>query len=148
MHAPRAARRVVVTGLGVVSPAGIGLDAFWKGLQSEPQLRRERTVDDFDVTHWLSGKQARHLDRFTHFAVAAAAMALEDCGGLPEVDPTRAGVQLGTGIGGVGTLETQVGILAARGPVASRRSPSRWSCPTPGLPRSPCGTACRDPPRP
>ena len=105
-----------MTGLGVVSPAGIGLDAFWKGLQSEPQQRRERTVDDFDASQWLSGKQARHLDRFTHFAVAAAAMALEDCGGLPEVDPTRAGVQLGTGIGGVGTLETQVGVLAARGP--------------------------------
>ena len=116
MRAPRATRRVVVTGLGGVSPAGIGLEAFWKGLQSEPPLRRERTVDDFDAAQWLSGKQARHLDRFTHFAVAAAAMALEDCGGLPDVAPTRAGVQLGTGIGGVGTLETQVGILASRGP--------------------------------
>ena len=107
---------MVVTGLGVVSPAGTGLDAFWKGLQTEAEPARERRVPDFDPSPWLSGKEARHLDRFTHFAVAAAAMALEDCGGLPEVDLSRAGVQLGTGIGGVGTLETQVGVLAARGP--------------------------------
>lgn len=46
MRAAPAPRRVVVTGLGVVSPAGIGLDAFWKGLQTPPPDRRERTVDD------------------------------------------------------------------------------------------------------
>jgi len=109
-------RRVVVTGIGVVSPAGIGLDAFWKGLQTVPANRRERTVEDFDPSPYLSGKEARHLDRFTHFAVAAAQMALDDCGDLLDVDSSRAGVQLGTGIGGVGTLETQVGVLAARGP--------------------------------
>jgi 3-oxoacyl-[acyl-carrier-protein] synthase II len=109
-------RRVVVTGLGVVSPAGTGLEQFWKGLQTPPPDRRERTVDDFDPAPWLSPKEARHLDRFTHFAVAAAAMALDDAGGAPHADPTRIGVHVGTGIGGVGTLETQVGVLAARGP--------------------------------
>lgn len=116
MRAAPAPRRVVVTGIGVVSPAGIGLDAFWKGLQTPPPDRRERTVEDFDASPYLSGKQARHLDRFTHFAVAAAQMALDDCGNVPDVAPARIGVQLGTGIGGVGTLETQVGVLAARGP--------------------------------
>ena len=105
-----------MTGLGVVSPAGIGLEAFWKGLQTPAEPVRERRVPDFDPSPWLSGKQARHLDRFTQFAVAAAQLALDDCGGLPAVAPARAGVQLGTGIGGVGTLETQVGVLAARGP--------------------------------
>jgi 3-oxoacyl-[acyl-carrier-protein] synthase II len=115
MRARPAPRRVVVTGLGVVSPAGIGLDAFWKGLRTPPPDRRERTVDDFDPSPWLSGKEARHLDRFTQFAVAAADMALADAGPVP-TDPTCVGVQLGTGIGGVGTLETQVGVLAARGP--------------------------------
>jgi 3-oxoacyl-[acyl-carrier-protein] synthase II len=115
MRAVPPPRRVVVTGIGVVSPAGIGLDAFWKGLQTPPPDRRERTVEDFDPSPWLSGKQARHLDRFTHFAVAAAQMALDDCGQVPS-DSARVGVQLGTGIGGVGTLETQVGVLAARGP--------------------------------
>jgi len=116
VRSPAAARRVVVTGIGVVSPCGTGLEAFWKGLQAEPEPTRERRVDDFDPSPWLSGKQARHLDRFGHFAVAAAQLAIDDCGGPPDVDPARAGVQLGTGIGGVGTLETQVGVLAARGP--------------------------------
>ena len=109
-------RRVVVTGLGVVSPAGTGLDDFWSGLQREPDAARERRVVGFDPADWLTGREARHLDRFTQLAVAAAQMAVADAGELPEVDPTRAGVQLGTGIGGVGTLETQVGVLADRGP--------------------------------
>lgn len=116
MRLPAAPRRVVVTGLGVVSPAGIGLDAFWKGLQSVPEPARKREVPGFDPSPWLSGKEARHLDRFTHFAIAAADMALQDCGDVPDIPPHRVGVQLGTGIGGVGTLETQVGVLAARGP--------------------------------
>ncbi len=116
MRSAPAARRVVVTGIGVVSPVGIGLDAFWTGLATPPAPRRERRVDDFDPEPWLPGKQNRHTDRFTHFAVAAAEMALEHAGGAPDVDPLRAGVHLGTGIGGVGTLEEQVGVLAARGP--------------------------------
>ena len=116
MRLPSSPRRVVVTGIGVVSPAGTGLDAFWAGLATEPALRRKRTVDDFDPTAWMSGKEARHTDRFTQFALAAASMALADCGGPPDVDPALTGVQLGTGIGGVGTLETQVGVLATRGP--------------------------------
>ena len=116
MRARPAPRRVVVTGIGVVSPAGTGLEAFWKGLQTPVEPARERWVQGFDPSPWLSGKQARHHDRFTHFAIAAAAMALEDSGDAPDVDPTRAGVQLGTGIGGVGTLETQVGVLTVRGP--------------------------------
>ena len=117
MRARPEPRRVVVTGLGVVSPAGTGLDAFWKGLQTRPADRRERRVDDFDPSPWLSPKEARHTDRFGQLAIAAAEMAVDDAGGLPEgLDLTRAGVHLGTGIGGVGTLETQVGVLAERGP--------------------------------
>jgi 3-oxoacyl-[acyl-carrier-protein] synthase II len=115
VRARPAPRRVVVTGLGVVSPAGTGLEPFWKGLQTPPPDRRERTVEGFDVSPWLSPKEARHLDRFTHFALAAADMALSDAGDLVP-DGARTGVQLGTGIGGVGTLETQVGVLAERGP--------------------------------
>jgi 3-oxoacyl-[acyl-carrier-protein] synthase II len=115
---PRPApRRVVVTGIGVVSPAGTGLDAFWKGLQTPPADRRERRVDDFDPTPWFSPKEARHTDRFGQLAVAAGTMALGDAGGLPaDLDRSRAGVHLGTGIGGVGTLESQVAVLADRGP--------------------------------
>ncbi|MEO6205518.1 MAG: beta-ketoacyl-[acyl-carrier-protein] synthase family protein [Mycobacteriales bacterium] len=109
-------RRVVVTGLGVVSSAGIGLEQFWSGLQTTPEDRRERRIDDFDPSPWFSPKEARHQDRFAQMAVAAADMAVRHAGGLPDVEPWRAGVSLGTGIGGVGTLETQVGVLAARGP--------------------------------
>ena len=116
MRRPSAPRRVVVTGIGVVSPAGIGLGAFWQGLRTPPPDRRERWIEDFDPEPWLPGKQARHTDRFTQLAVAAAEMALEHAGGAPQVDPSRAGVHLGTGIGGVGTLEKQVGVLAERGP--------------------------------
>jgi len=116
MRARPAPRRVVVTGLGVVSPVGIGLTAFWQGLHTQPARRQQRSVEDFDPSPWLAAKQARHLDRFTQFAIAAADLALADAGGLSAGDPARAGVQLGTGIGGVGTLETQVGVLAERGP--------------------------------
>ena len=121
MRATPEPRRVVVTGLGVVSPAGTGLEAFWTGLQTPPADTQERRVPDFDPSAWMPGKEARRLDRFTQLAVAAAQMALDDRGGVPLDDPSRAGVHLGTGIGGVGTLETQVGVLAERGP--SRVSP-------------------------
>jgi 3-oxoacyl-[acyl-carrier-protein] synthase II len=102
--------------MGVVSPAGTGLEAFWQGLQTTPEDAAQRRVRDFDPSPWLSPPQARHLDRFTQFAVAAAQMALDDRGDVPLGDPARAGVNLGTGIGGVGTLEAQVGVLADRGP--------------------------------
>lgn len=121
MRIARSARRVVVTGVGVTSPAGTGLDAFWKGLQTPAPHRRERTVDDVEMSDWLSSRQIRHLDRFTQLALVAAQQAVTDAGvdeldALPGWAPERGGVQLGTGIGGVGTLETQVGVLAARGP--------------------------------
>ena len=109
-------RRVVVTGIGVVSPAGTGLEAFWRGLRTRPDDRRERRVDDFDPTTWFTGAQARRLDRFTQLAVAASQLALDDRGGAPLGDADRVGVHLGTGIGGVSTLEAQVAVLADRGP--------------------------------
>jgi 3-oxoacyl-[acyl-carrier-protein] synthase II len=69
----------------------------------------------------MPARQARHLDRFMLLAVAAAELALDHRGGAPDVDPVRAGVHLGRGMGGLGTLETQVGVLAGRG--AGRVSP-------------------------
>ena len=116
MRSRPAARRVVVTGIGVVSPAGTGPQAFWQGLRTAPQDSRERRADDFDPSAWFTGAQARRLDRFTQLAVAAAQMALDDRGDVAGDDPGRAGVHLGTGIGGVSTLEAQVAVLAERGP--------------------------------
>jgi 3-oxoacyl-[acyl-carrier-protein] synthase II len=116
VRAPAAARRVVVTGLGVVSPAGTGADAFWQGLRTEPADRQQRRVDDFDPTPWLPPQQARRADRFTQLALAAGQQAMDDRGPAPLPDPARCGVHLGTGMGGVSTLEVQVGVLAERGP--------------------------------
>jgi len=106
-------RRVVVTGLGVVSCAGIGLDAFWEGLHS-PAPPGEHRVHDFDPSSWFDVKAARRADRFQQFAVATAQMALDDAGDL-SIDPMRAGVVHGTGVGGLETLETQVGVLNEKG---------------------------------
>ena len=118
MRAAAAPRRVVVTGLGVVSPAGTGQDAFWRGLQTPPAETQERRVADFDPSPWLTGAQARRLDRFAQLAVVAAQLALDDRGDVPLADPARAGVHLGTGIGGVGTLEAQIAVLGDRGRVS------------------------------
>ena len=116
MRAPAVARRVVVTGLGVVSPAGTGPDAFWQGLRTPPADDPQRRVDDFDPTAWLPPQSARRADRFTQLALAAGQMAMDDRGPAPLPDPSRCGVHLGTGMGGVSTLEVQVGVLAERGP--------------------------------
>ncbi|WP_432522150.1 beta-ketoacyl-[acyl-carrier-protein] synthase family protein [Kineococcus sp. SYSU DK006] len=123
-------RVVAVTGLGVLNPAGTGVPAFWAGLMAPAPTTPVRRVDGFDPARWLSRKQQRTLDRSAQLAVAAADEALRDAGLLahpdaapstPEacvlagVDPARAGVALGTGIGGVSTLEAQTVVLGERG---------------------------------
>lgn len=100
-------RRVVVTGMGVVAPCGIGLDAYWQGLLStpEPGIRR---VGEFDPTPYFDNpKEVRRTDRFAQFGLAAAAMAIEHAGDL-KADPARIGVNVATGVGGLGTLEEQI----------------------------------------
>jgi 3-oxoacyl-[acyl-carrier-protein] synthase II len=116
---PVPGRRVAVTGIGVVSCCGVGADALWTGLQG-PAPEGERRVPDFDVTRWFDTKEARQIDRFAQFAVAVADMALEDAGPL-DVDPERAGVVMGTGVGGFETLQNQVLVYGERG--ARRISP-------------------------
>jgi 3-oxoacyl-[acyl-carrier-protein] synthase II len=108
-------KRVAVTGLGVLSHAGIGVGAFWPGLSVEPTPALERRVEGFDATDLFGPKEVRRADRFTQFAVAAATQAFEDAG-RPVVDPARAAVWVGTGVGGLETLENQVLLLAERGP--------------------------------
>lgn len=126
-----AKRRVVVTGLGVVSPLGTGLESFWANLiegksgvcpitrfdASAFETRFAAEVKDFDPTRYVDRKEARRMDRFTHYALAATSMALEDAGlDIKEIDRDRAGVILGSGIGGIETLEEQHKILLSRGP--------------------------------
>ena len=107
-------RRVAVTGLGVVSCCGIGKDAFFAGLNG-PAPEGEHRVRDFDPSLWFDAKEARRVDLFAQFAVAAAEMALEDAGQL-DVAPALAGIQIGTGVGGLSTMEAQIGVLLEKGP--------------------------------
>ncbi|MDG2908047.1 MAG: beta-ketoacyl-ACP synthase II [Acidimicrobiales bacterium] len=107
-------RRVAVTGLGVIAPCGIGVDAFWDGLCG-PAPVGDRRVHDFDPSPWFDNpKEVRRADRCTQFAIAAADMALEQAGDLT-ADPSRSGVWIGTGIGGIQTLEDQIKVRLDKG---------------------------------
>jgi 3-oxoacyl-[acyl-carrier-protein] synthase II len=114
-------RRVVVTGLGVVAPCGIGRDAFWAGLLGPAPTGLRRVGEEFGATELYGPKDVRRVDRFTQFAAVAAAEALADAGGLHgpgglAPDPDRIGVIIGTGVGGLETLETQMDVLRDKGP--------------------------------
>jgi 3-oxoacyl-[acyl-carrier-protein] synthase II len=131
-------RRAVVTGLGVVSPVGIGADAAWEALvagrsgitditlfdASAYDIHVAGEVKGFDATDYMDGKDARRHDRNTHFAVAAAGEALRDAGLLGEdgrldrsqAEPDRFGMVVGTGIGGIGMMSDGIKTLLERGP--------------------------------
>ena len=124
-------RRVVVTGIGAVTPVGIGKEALWDALArgvsgigpitrfdaADYPTRFAGEVRDFDATEYMDRKDARRFDRFVQFAWAAARMALEDAGLDPSrVDGERMGVLIGSGIGGIEVLEEQVRVLAEKGP--------------------------------
>jgi 3-oxoacyl-[acyl-carrier-protein] synthase II len=122
-------RKVVVTGVGPVTPVGVGRVDFWDALvagrsgigevtlfdASDFPVRIAGEVTDFDPTEWMDRKAARRTDRVVHLAVAAARLAWKDAGS-PQVDPLRAAVVVSTGVGGLKTMEDQVRILAERGP--------------------------------
>ncbi|MGE4619914.1 MAG: beta-ketoacyl-ACP synthase II [Planctomycetota bacterium] len=128
-------RRVVITGIGVVSPIGHDLSTFWNGIlesrngvgpitlfdASEFKTRFAMEVADFDPTVRIERKMMRQLDRFAQFALVAAAEAMEDSALDPSADPTRYGVITGSGIGGLGEIEAQHDNFRDRGP--SRISP-------------------------
>lgn len=100
-------RRVAVTGIGVVAHCGLGKEAFWEGLCG-PVEDVERRVYDFDPSPYFDNpKDERRTDRYAQFAFAAAHEALEQAGEI-DAAPTRRGVFLGTGIGGLNTLEDQI----------------------------------------
>jgi len=124
-------RRVVVTGVGVVSPIGIGVDRFWKALVSgtsgvgrittfdptdhDCQIAAE--VKDFDPLQWIEKKEVRKMDLFVQYAVAAAMMAVEDSQlKVSDERPDRVGVLVGTGMGGIPMLVEQHRILLEKGP--------------------------------
>lgn len=122
---------VVVTGLGVVSPIGIGTADLWSGLiagrsgagpissfdASGLPVRIACEIRDFDATRFISAKEAARTDRFTHLALAAAALAADEAG-LEEggFDPPRTGCIIGSGIGGLQTIVGEHDALLAGGP--------------------------------
>jgi 3-oxoacyl-[acyl-carrier-protein] synthase II len=130
-------RRVAVTGIGAVSPLGVGVDPTWKALLSGESgaggvsrfdvsdfgTKIACEVKDFDPTDFMEQRDARRSDRFTQFAVASAVEAAEGAGWTASVpfDPERVGVVVGSGIGGIETLESQHKVLLERGP--SKMSP-------------------------
>jgi 3-oxoacyl-[acyl-carrier-protein] synthase II len=116
-------RRVVVTGLGVVTSCGTGAEAFWQGLLSQPPVGRARPVGDLDVSHLFGPKEVRRADRFVQLAAAAADQAVNDAGGIEALrgDPDRAGTIIGTGVGGLDTICEQHAVLLEKG--ADRVSP-------------------------
>ncbi len=108
-------RRVAITGLGVLSPGGVGRDAFWNSLFQAQEVGDTRVLSDWDPAPWFANpKEARRSDRFSQFALAAAAEALENAGDL-SADPARIGVMIGTGIGGIATTETQIIVRHEKG---------------------------------
>lgn len=113
-------RRVAITGLGVVAPAGLGREAFWRGL-NEPGTNTGTSIeiDDWDPSPYFdSPKHSRRADRFEQFALAAAEEAFEQAGGLDAigVSPDRFGTIYATGVGGLHTLEVQVQNRIDKGP--------------------------------
>ncbi|MEW5929109.1 MAG: beta-ketoacyl-ACP synthase II [Gemmatimonadota bacterium] len=115
-------RRVVVTGIGCITPIGTGVEGLWEGLQRrESAVRRisrfdpspfrshiAAQVDDFEPTDYMDRSRARRMERYAQFSVASARMALEDAALDPaSVDPDRVGVQMGSALGGVAYGEGQ-----------------------------------------
>ncbi len=112
---------VVITGMGAVTPLGVGVDALYERWSAGECAITDGLArcSDFDPTEHMSRKDARRTDRFTHFALVAAGEAL--AGAWPDgppYEPERIGCVIGTGIGGLGSLEQQQDVLREKGPRA------------------------------
>jgi 3-oxoacyl-[acyl-carrier-protein] synthase II len=129
-------RRVVITGIGMISPLGIGNEPTWQGLlegrsgigpitkfdATDYACRIAGEVKGFDPEKWIEKKEIKKSDTFIHYAVAAAQMAVDDSGLDPlKEDPDRLGVIIGSGIGGLPLIEETHRKLLEKGP--SRMSP-------------------------
>ncbi len=124
-------RRIVITGVGVVTPLALDVDNFWKRLidghsgihdlttldTSKYKVHFGGDIPDFDVSTYVSAKEAKRLDRFTQFAVHAGGQAIADAGlNFDNVDRTKCGVILGSGIGGLMEIENQIERMLTKGP--------------------------------
>lgn len=123
--------RVVVTGLGVVTPIGNDVDSFWNGIKNNEvgigpitcfdtadfKCKLAAEVKDFDPKAYMDSKTARRMERFSQFAVAAASQALAQSGlNMEQEDPFRVGVSIGSGIGSLQEIERGCKKLEEKGP--------------------------------
>jgi len=126
-----ALRRVVVTGLGAVTPIGNDVAQYWEGLRSgrngvaaitlfdasRHACRFAAEVKNFEPAGWLEPKEAKRWDRFCQFGVVAAKQAVQDAGlSIDDSNRNRIGVSIGSGVGGLLMMETQAQVLNDRGP--------------------------------
>ncbi len=124
-------RRVVVTGMGAISPVGNSVAEFWEGIKngkcgidfiknfdaSDMKVKVAGEVKDFDPTLFIEKKETKRMDRYSQYAVAAACEAVKMSGiELDKVNKHRFGVMVGSGIGGLGTIEEQVIKMHEKGP--------------------------------
>ncbi len=126
-----AKRRVVITGLGIVSPVGLNLKECWDNILAGKSgitpithfdatnfsVRFAGTVKGFDATEYMSSKDARKMDGFIHYGIAAGVQAIKDSGiEVTEANADRIGVAIGSGIGGLTTIENNHDALNKGGP--------------------------------
>ena len=125
-------QRVVITGMGAVTPAGVGVDALWDAVMnkrccvapithfdaSDYEVRIAAEVPDFDATEYgLTKKEARRFERFVQYALVAAGEAMQQAGvDMEQEDPARAAVVFGAGIGGIDELQKGFHTLDEKGP--------------------------------
>jgi len=125
-----AARRVVITGLGVVSPLGCDVDQMWRSLvagesgvaeitrfdHSDQRVHIAAEVKDFDPVNYIEKRTVRRLDLFSRYAVAAAKMAATDSDFDPRPEADRVGAVIASGVGGLQTLQSEIEKLIEKGP--------------------------------
>lgn len=131
MTATQSKERIFVTGMGVVTALGEDIETFWSNLTAGKSglapvshfdtegfpTKVAGEVRDFDVTRYMDPKEAKRNDRYTHFGLAAAKLAVQDSGiDFSSVDTDRVGVLVGSGIGGMETIEQQARNLIEKGP--------------------------------
>ena len=124
-------RRVVITGMGAVTPIGIGVDNFWDGIKhnkvgiktidrfdvTEFKAKVAAQIDDFNARDYMDPKAAKRMEKFCQFAVVAANEAVRDAGlDMEKEDPYMVGVSVGSGIGGLGVMEENHTKLLEKGP--------------------------------
>jgi 3-oxoacyl-[acyl-carrier-protein] synthase II len=124
-------RRVAITGIGAITPIGLGRNGLWEGLRSERSAVRTLTrfdpsvwrshnaaeVNDFHPTDFMESKKVKRFDRFNHFSVACARLAIDDSGlDLAKENRERVGAMMGSALGGIMFAEQQYGVFMNEGP--------------------------------